>query len=106
MPPRKRTTPEAVEQPVPPVAPADDQAQTPAPDPEQPVTPAAPPAPEQPAPPAPPAPEQPEVDEGWEASLAAPDSTPALCRVHFPDPIAPGVTAVACEDGSWIRTGS
>jgi hypothetical protein len=44
------------------------------------------------------------ADEGWAASPAAPDSKPALCRSHFPDPIDNGVTAVACEHGSWIRT--
>lgn len=44
------------------------------------------------------------ADEGWEAAPSTPDSKPALCRSHFPDPIDPGVTAVACEHGSWVRT--
>jgi hypothetical protein len=111
MPPRKRATPEA-----------DDQAQTPVPAPDleqQPATPAAatPAAPEPVAPalaetpePVAPDPDPAPVaaDEGWEASAAALDSAPALCRDHYPDPItiATSVTAVACEHGSWIRTGS
>jgi hypothetical protein len=102
MPPRRRATAEA-----------DDQAQTPAPDPapEQPETPAAPAAHEQPEQPETPDPVTPDpvpviADEGWEASAAALDSGPTLCRDHYPDPIPTSVTAVACEHGSWIRTGS
>jgi hypothetical protein len=44
------------------------------------------------------------ADAGWEASPAAPDSKPSLCRIHFADGVSDGVTAVACEHGSWVRT--
>jgi hypothetical protein len=50
-----------------------------------------------------PAVEDEKADAGWKASPAAPDSGSSLCRKHFSDGVTDGVTAVACEHGSWYR---